>query len=182
RDGEGEGPLKLQGNWQRDLRLQGSLATPPPGWPGEHLDLLFTGAGTGRDEARLEKPFAVPRGGGSSLRLRADADPCCAGGSHAAELRLAPATPEGYAPGARLPDPLIVPVRIEIQSQGIWACYGYWILRGILVLLLLLLLLYLSNMFRNTRLLKPVRVAERLVPLDWNSHGGTVEQKGHRAR
>jgi len=181
RDGQGEVPLKLQGNWQRDMTLQGSLAAPPPGWPGKHLDLLFTGAGTGRDEAQLEKPFSVPRGGGS-LRLHADADPCCAGGSHAAELRLAPATREGYAPGARLPDPLIVPVRVEIESQGIWACYGYWILRGLLALLLLLLLLYLFNMFRNTRLLKPVRVAERLVPLDWNSHGGTVEQKGHRAR
>jgi len=182
RDGEGEVPLSLQGNWQRDLALKGSLVAVPAGWPGEHLTLRFTGAGTGRDEARLEKPFSVPRGGGSSLRLRADALPCCAGGSHAAELRLAPATLDGYAPGAKPPEPLIVPLRVEVQSQGIWACYGYWILRGLLVLLLLLLLLYLFNMFRNTRLLKPVRVAERLVPLDWNSHGGTVEQKGHRAR
>src|SRR5215210_185337 len=181
RDGEGEIPLKLQGNWQRNMALKGSLAAGAPGWPAEHLILRFTGAGTGRDKARMEKGFAVPPGGGS-LRLRGDAKPCCAGGSYATELRLGPATLEGYAPGAPPPEPLIVPVRVNVESQGIWACYGYWILRGLLALLLLLLALYIASMFHNTRLLKPVRVAERLVPLDWTAQGGTVEQKGHRTR
>lgn len=180
RDGAGFASLDLQGNWQRNLILKGSLTTAP-GWPAKHLDLLFTGAGAGRDEAGMEKPFAVPPGGGS-VRLSAEAKPCCAGGSYTTELRLGPATLDGYAPGAPPPEPLIIPVRVDVESQGIWACYGYWILRGLLLLLLLLLALYIANMFRNTRLLKPVRVAERLVPLDWTSQGGTVEQKGHRTR
>jgi hypothetical protein len=52
----------------------------------------------------------------------------------------------------------------------------------LLLLLLLLAILYLVNMFRNTRWLKPVRVAEKLVPLAWTAHGGTAPLKDHKAR
>jgi Mg-chelatase subunit ChlD len=181
RDGEGMTPLEIQGNWAGDLPLKGSLASVPQGWPGERLTLAFSGAGIDRDESTLAAPFLLPHDGGD-IRLRAKAHPCCASGSHRAEMRLSPARLEGYAPGTRPPDPLVVPLRVDIQGSGIWACYGYWILRGLLALLLLILALYIANMFRNTRLLKPARVAEKLVPLDWTAHGGTAEQKGHRTR
>ena len=180
-DGEGLAPLEIQGNWVGDLPLKGSLSSVPQNWPGERLRLAFRGAGSDRDESALATPFLLPHDGGG-VRLRAEAHPCCASGSHHAEMRLSPASLEGYAPGTRPPDPLVVPLRVEIQGSGIWACYGYWILRGLLAFLLLILALYVANMFRNTRLLKPARVAEKLVPLDWTAHGGTAEQKGHKAR
>lgn len=181
RDGEGMAPLEIRGNWSSALSLKGSLAAIPPSWPAERLTLGVTGAGLDRDESTLTTPFLLPRDGGG-VHLRATAHPCCASGSHRAEMRLSPASLEGYAPGTRPPDPLVLPLRVEIQDEGLWACYGYWILRGLLALLLLILVLYVINMFRNTRLLKPARVAEKLVPLHWTAHGGTAEQKGHRAR
>jgi Mg-chelatase subunit ChlD len=168
-----EAALPLPGNRQKDLRLTASLAgTALETWPERHLGLVLGGAPIG-------KPFTLQ---GDSLRLRAEASPCCAGGSYPATLELRPADREGYAPGMELPEPLVVPVRVAVESAGVWACWGYWIVRSLLLLLLLLAILYVVNMFRNTRWLKPVRVAEKLVPLAWTAHGGTAPIKDHKAR
>jgi len=168
-----EAALPLLGNRQKDLRLLARLAgTNPETWPEKHLELALGGAPVG-------EPFNLR---GNDLRLRAEAGPCCAAGSYPATLELRPASLEGYASGAEPPEPLVVPVRIEVASAGVWACWGYWIVRGLLLLLLLLAILYVVNMFRNTRWLKPVRVAEKLVPLAWTAHGGTAPLKDHKAR
>jgi hypothetical protein len=173
--GKDEKALPLLGNRQKDTRLTATLTgTPPESWPGKHLGLILGGAAVGR-------PFTL-RPDGGSLRLRAEADPCCAAGSYPATLELRPASGEGYAAGVEPPEPLVIPVRVEVESAGVWACWGYWILRGLLLLLLLTAVLYVINMFRKTRWLKPVRVAEKLVPLTWTAHGGTVPIKDHKVR
>jgi Mg-chelatase subunit ChlD len=170
-----EKALPLLGNRQKDLRLTATLTgTTPETWPEKLLELALGGTPVG-------EPFTLRRDG-EPLRLRAAANPCCAAGSYLATLELRPASPEGYAPRAEPPEPLVIPVRIEVESAGVWACWGYWIVRGLLLLLLLLAILYLVNMFRNTRWLKPVRVAEKLVPLAWTAHGGTAPLKDHKAR
>jgi hypothetical protein len=172
---DAEAALPIPGNRRKDLRLTATLTgTTPESWPAKHLGLILGGAAVG-------KPFTL-RPDGGSLRLRAEADPCCAAGSYPAILELRPASGEGYAAGAEPPEPLVIPVRVEVESAGVWACWGYWIVRGLLALLLLLAILYVVNMFRKTRWLKPVRVAEKLVPLAWTAHGGTAPLKDHKAR
>lgn len=168
-----EKAISLPGNRQKDLRLAATLAgTTPETWPEKHLGLSLAGTPVG-------EPFTLR---GDSLRLRAEASPCCAGGSYPATLELRPADGDGYAPGMELPEPLVIPVRVEVKSAGVWACWGYWIIRGLLLLLLLLAILYVVNMFRNSRWLRPVRVAEKLVPLAWTAHGGTAPLKDHKTR
>lgn len=172
---DAEQSLPLLGNRQKDVQLTATLTgTTPESWPEKHLGLVLGGAAVG-------KPFTL-RPDGGSLRLRAEADPCCAAGSYPATLELRPASAEGYAAGVEPPEPLVIPVRIEVESAGIWACWGYWIVRGLLALLLLLAILYAVNMFRNSRWLKPVRVAEKLVPLAWTAHGGTAPIRDHKVR
>jgi Mg-chelatase subunit ChlD len=168
-----EEAISLPGNRKKDLRLTATLAgVTPDTWPEKHLGLSLAGTPVG-------EPFILRV---NSLRLGTEASPCCASGPYPATLELRPADREGYAPGTELPEPLVIPVRVEVESAGIWACWGYWILRGLLLLLLLLAILYFVNMFRNTRLLKPVRVAEKLIPLAWTAHGGTAPLKDHKAR
>ncbi len=175
RNGKDEKALPIQGNRRKDLRLIAILTgTTPESWPAKHLGLTLGGAAVG-------KPFIL-RPDGGSLRLRAEADPCCAAGSYPATLELRPASGEGYAAGVEPPEPLVIRVRVEVESAGIWACWGYWILRGLLLVLLLLAVLYVVNMFRKTRWLKPIRVAEKMVPLAWTAHGGTMPIKDHKAR
>lgn len=175
KDGKDERALPLPGNRRKDVRLTATLTgTTPESWPEKHLGLVLGGAAVGR-------PFTL-RPDGGSLRLLAEADPCCAAGSYPATLELRPASAEGYATGVEPPEPLVIPVRVQVESAGVWACWGYWIVRGLLLLLLLLAVLYVVNMFRKTRWLKPVRVAEKMVPLAWTAHGGTVPIKDHKAR
>lgn len=102
------------------------------------------------------------------LRLRVAPDRCCAGGTYQAEARLA-------APAM---EPILVPVRIEVEPAGFWACYGRRILIALVILLLLLLLLYIINMGRNSSFLKIETLASKLKPLVWTAFGDTQERKG----
>ncbi len=172
---EREELVVLQGNRQKDLTLKATLAGLPEGWPAEDLALRVSGEPLGR-------PFTLEPGEAGRLRVRVEARPCCAAGSYPVELRLAPASLEGYAPGAEPPAPLVLPLRVEVRAAGVWACYGYWILRGLALLLLLLLVLYAVNIVRNSRFLRPARVAEKLVPLLWSANGGTLEPRDHRVK
>jgi hypothetical protein len=181
RGGETEdADLGLRGNWRRDLALRGTLATAaaPGRWPeDDHLAMTF-GA-----EATPGEAFALPPGeAGPPLRLRVEAHPCCAAGSYTAELRLEPADLAGYAQGVRPPEPLRIPLQVEVESAGIWACYGYWILRALAVLVALALLLYVANMIRKSHFLVPARLAEKMVPLVWTAHGATVPVKDYRPK
>ena len=101
------------------------------------------------------------------LRLRVAPDRCCAGGTYQAEARLAVPSME----------PVLVPVRIEVEPAGLWACYGPRILIALAVLLILLLLLYIASMIRNSSFLKAETLASKLKPLVWTAFGDTMEQK-----
>jgi Mg-chelatase subunit ChlD len=150
--------IPLHGNWRRQPDLRMTLEPSGPVWPEElRLDLR-----------------------GAALRVRPH--PCCAAGTYEGELHLAPPPSDEQAKEGGFSEPAVVPVTVEVEAAGVWACYGWWILRGLALLLLILLLLYLINMVRNSRFLKPLRVAEKLVPLTWTAHGSTVPIKDHRAR
>lgn len=163
--------IPIRGNWQREPSLQAALEPAGGPWP-EELRLDLGGAALGR-------PFRI---GKSGVRLRARPHPCCAAGTYEGELRLAPVPSDEQAPNAALSGAAVVPVTVEVEAAGVWACYGWWILRGLALLLLALLVLYIVNMFRNSRFLKPLRVAEKLVPLTWTAYGTTVPVKDYRVR
>lgn len=185
RGGEAEeARVLIGGNRQKDLVLKAVLADPGESsrWPEEDLDLFFAGA-SGAEEAEdgaRTQTLVLPRAGGAPLRLSARAGRCCPGGSYATELGLVPAEAAGYAQGADPPRPLVLPVRVEVQGAGFWACYGPRVLLALALLLLLLLIAYVVNMFRHSHFLSPDRVAERLVPLSWTGSGATVDQRSSR--
>src|SRR6185436_15316718 len=70
-------------------------------------------------------------------------------------------------PGARPPQALVLPARIDVEAAGVWACYGLRIIAALLLLLLLLLIAYVANMFRNSSFLKADGLAGQLKPLVW---------------
>lgn len=177
---EVEAGLAIEGNWRKDLALKGSLVKEAPErWRADRLALGFA---AGPEEVPPGRPFTLLPDGRTPLAVRARAHPCCAAGTYAGEIRLEPASLKGYAPGVTPPAPLRIPVRVEVEAAGLWACYKFWILRGLALLIALALLLYAVNMIRHSHFLKPVRVAEKLVPLMWTAHGATVPQKDHRAK
>jgi hypothetical protein len=176
--------VPIGGNRQKDLALKAVLPATRQSarWPGEDLVLSFAGEGAeaeGEDGA-LTQTVALPRSAGAPLRLAAQAHRCCAGGSYRTELGLVPAAATGYARGAEPPAPLVVPVRVEVESAGFWACYGPRVLLALALLLLLLLIAYVVNMFRHSHFLTADRVAEKLAPLSWTGSGSTVDQRNSR--
>jgi Mg-chelatase subunit ChlD len=185
RGGEtGEVSVPVGGNRQKDLALRAVLpdSRQSARWPGEDLTLSFAGEGAetaGKDGAST-RAVVLPRAAGTPLRLSARAARCCSAGSYRTELGLVPAAAAGYARGAEPPAPLVVPVRVEIESAGLWACYGPRLLLALALLLLLLLIAYGINMFRHSHFLVADRVAEKLVPLSWTTGGSTVDQRSSR--
>lgn len=177
--------VPIGGNRQKDLALRAVLPDPREStrWPGEDLELSFAGAGGAgaqEEDGTRAQTVILPRTGGAPLRLTGQARRCCPEGSYQTELGLLPAEASGYARGADPPQPLVVPVRVEVESAGFWACYGPRILLGLALLLLLLLIAYVINMFRHSHFLSADRVAEKLVPLSWTASGGTVDQRSSR--
>jgi len=123
-----------------------------------------------------EHDFAVGTGA-APLRLRALPHRCCAGGTYETKIGLVPASSQPLPPGAGKLDPVVIPVRVEVEAAGIWACYGPRLLGLLAALLAILLLVYLYSMFRNSSFLKAEAVAARLQPLVWTGYGDAVEQK-----
>ena len=177
-------PVTVRGNFQNTVALRGVVETPQESeaWPEDPDDLVLGFAGEGRAELLrddqgaplLRRDFAAGPGA-APLRLRALPDRCCAAGSFATRLGLAPAGGQTLPPGARAPEPIVVPVRVAVEPAGFWACYGPRVLAALAVLLLLLLILYGVNMFRNSSFLKADALAAKLRPLVWTEWGDAAE-------
>jgi hypothetical protein len=182
----GEVAVPVLGNFLGDVRLRAILAEPGEDempWPEDRADLTLGFAGEGRKKVLREKgeplrahDFAVGAGA-PPLRLRALPHRCCDGGAYETKLGLVPASSQPLPPGAAPLDPIVLPVRVEVQPAGAWACYGVLILWVLAALLALLLLLYLYSMLRNSSFLKTDALAARLQPLVWTGFGEAVEQK-----
>jgi len=166
--------VKLGGNHVRPAELVAVLEPEDerPGWPGGDLELGFADPEGGLRAGEEHRLTLDPRTGGP-LVLGARADTCCPGGDYTAELGFLPAGGEVYA-GGQKPRPLVLPVRVEVEGSGAWACWGPRVYTAVGLLLLLLLLLYLMSMFRHTRLLSHDRLAEQLNPLRWDEYGEPV--------
>ncbi|HSG38872.1 MAG TPA: hypothetical protein VLE27_04470, partial [Thermoanaerobaculia bacterium] len=180
-------PLEVTGNFEGDAALRAVVAGPEdPGvaWTKDPEDLSLGFAGPERGEllrGEEDAPTLVQdfkAGAGEPLRLRVVSDRCCAGGAFGTRVGLAPATRQAIPEGAPPLEPTFVPVRIQVEPAGLWACYGPRILWAAAVLLLLLLLLYLLNMFRNSSFLRAEALASKLKPLVWTAFGDAVERKG----
>lgn len=182
-------PLTVQGSFQREVKLRAVVAPPAESesWPEDRDDLVLGFAGDRRkrvlhdeeDEPSRVHDFAAGPGA-PPLLLRALPGRCCAGGSYRTRLGLAPAADQPLPPGASPPEPLVVPVRIDVEPAGFWACWGPVVLAVLAVLALLLLALYVFNMFRNSSFLKAETLASRLKPLVWTEYGDAVEQKSSK--
>jgi hypothetical protein len=182
--------LPVNGNFQGPVQLRAVLAKPGEEempWPEDRDDLVLGFAGGEKRVLRgkggdplLEHDFAAGAGA-VPLRLRALPNRCCASGAYETKIGLAPAAGQPLPPGAAKLDPIIIPVRVEVEPAGVWACYGVRALWALALLLLLLLLLYIYNMFRNSSFLRAEDVAGRLQPLVWTGYGDTVEQKNTKA-
>jgi hypothetical protein len=181
--------VPVRGNFEHDVPLRAVVAGPgeAEAWPedAENLRLGFAGdrrrdlLEDDKGEPLLVHDF-IAGPGGAPLRLRVRPDGCCAGGSYRTRLGLAPAASQPLPPGARAPEPIVVPVRIDVEAAGFWACYGPRVLLALAILLLLLLLLYLINMIRNSAFLRAETLAGKLKPLVWTEYGDAVEQKSSK--
>jgi Mg-chelatase subunit ChlD len=177
-------PVTVGGNFQKKVSLRAVVAGPKEAeaWPEDGDDLILGFAGDGReqvlrgrgDDPLLSHDFSAGPGA-APLRLRALPGRCCAAGSFETRLGLAPASGQPLPPGAQPPEPVVVPMRVEVEPAGFWACYGPRILAALATLLLLLLILYGINMFRNSTFLKPEALAAKLKPLAWTEYGEAVE-------
>jgi len=183
-------PLSVTGNFRGPVELRAILAEPGEDgmpWPEDRDDLVLGFAGAGKKKV-LEKDaktllahdFAVGQGA-PPLLLRALAHRCCAGGSYETKLGLMPAASQPLPPGAVPLDPIVIPVYVEVEPAGIWACWGVLFLWLLAALLALLLLLYVYLMFRNSSFLKADALAARLQPLVWTGYGDAVEQKNTKS-
>lgn len=175
---DAEVAVALAGNHPHPFALEALLEEPEErsGWPGDDLELTFA-AGDGERGATatagaLTFDPAVP---GSPLRLRVRSHRCCPTGSYDTELALLPAPGAAYS-GAP-PEPIRVPVHVEVAGAGFWTCRGSTIAWALALLLALLLAVYVFLMVRNSRFLDRDRLADALVPLRWEGHGTRREPK-----
>lgn len=182
--------LPVEGNFQGPVQLRAVLARPGEEdmpWPDDREDLVV---GFAEGEKRvlrgkrgaplLEHDFTAGAGA-APLRLRALPHRCCAGGTYETRIGVVPAANQPLPPGAARLDPIVIPVRVEVEPAGVWACYGVRALWALALLLALLLALYVYNMFRNSSFLRAEDVAGRLQPLVWTGYGDTVEQRNTKA-
>ncbi|HET9769102.1 MAG TPA: vWA domain-containing protein [Thermoanaerobaculia bacterium] len=175
-------PLAIAGNFQTQAALRAVIGGPEDAeeWPEKARHLTFGFAGKRQQLRRddhsgpvlLEDFSAGP--GADPLRLRVHASACCPEGSYRTVVAINAAGSQPLPPGARPPEPLVIPARIDVEAAGLWACYGLRILIVLLALLLLLLVAYVANMFRNSSFLKPEGLAGLLKPLVWTDVGDAV--------
>ncbi|HKV09335.1 MAG TPA: vWA domain-containing protein [Thermoanaerobaculia bacterium] len=187
-------PVPVGGSFQKKVSLRAVVAGPKEAeaWPEDGEDLVLGFAGEDHKEVLrgdrggplLGHDFSAGPGS-SPLRLRVLPGRCCAAGSFETRLGLAPASRQPLPPGAEPPEPIVVPVRIEVEPAGFWACHGPLLLAAFATLLLLVLILYGINMFCNSTFLNPETLAAKLKPLVWTEYGDAVEldrSKGEVAR
>lgn len=184
-------PVAVRGNFQQPVELRAVVARPEEAesWPDGAGDLVLGFAGDRRDRVLYDEAGEAPLRvhdfaagpGAPPLLLRTLPGRCCAEGSYTARLGLVAPAGQPLPPGARAPEPIVVPVRVEVEPAGFWACYGLLILLALAILALLLLVLYVANMIRNSSFLKAEALAAKLKPLVWTEYGDAVEQKASKA-
>ena len=166
--------LALTGNHKQEITFKAMVPAwqDRPGWPGQDLELVFLSdegkvlidAETRQPARSREVVFGADGGQASgALRVRVRSQACCAEGQYRTELALIPTA------GSR--EVIRVPVTIQVQSAGVWSCYGPRIIYSLLGLLGLLLLLYVVNMFRQSHFIKRDMLASKLLPLRWDDWG-----------
>ncbi len=187
-------PLRISGNFSRDVHLRATVAEPGEAggsWPKDaaDLELGFAASAAGRLQRRpdgqplREREFSLApataggTGAESSLRLLATPDRCCEGGSYRTTLGLAASTAQPRPRGAPTLAPILIPIEIQVVPAGVWTCYGPRLLAASGLLLVLLLALYAFSMVRNSSFLKADILAAKLKPLVWTGWGEAVEQK-----
>lgn len=187
--GVGEATVPVRGNFQGEVELLAVVAGPEEAdaWPDDRGDLALGFAAEdpeallpGDGGPALERPVTAGAGSVDAFTLRARADGCCPGGTYRTKLGLAAPGGGLYAAGLPPPRALVVPVTVTVASAGFWACWGSWILWLLAAVLLILLVLYLVSMWRHSRFLDPGRLADKLEPLVWSSHGGTEVRRHAR--
>lgn len=171
--------LVLGGNFTEPPELTARVAAPDAAetasWPEDEDELVVGLAGErGRGAPVREGTVAFGPGGGAELTARTRR--CCPGGTYRTVLGLNAAPDQPVPPDSAALDWLLVPVVVEVEGAGLWACRGPLIMAVAAALLLFLLLLYLFSMWRNSSFLNPRILASRLRPLVWGGHGETVEQ------
>lgn len=182
-------PLEVRGNFQGEAQLRAVIARPGDEevvWPEDRDDLVL-GFAAGKkkvlrkDGAPLQEQDFATGAEAAPLRLRALPHRCCGGGSYETRLGLVPAASQPVPPGASPLAPIVIPIRLEVEAAGVWACYGVLLLWLLAALLALLLLTYIFLMFRNSSFLKADLLAARLQPLVWTGFGEAVEQKNSKS-
>lgn len=166
-------PLRLGGNQTRPLEMEVLLEESKLRREGPGEDDLRLGWGRPDQEGWLdvapEEPLRVTLAARETTAvLQARADTCCPGGTYVTQVGLMPISEEPYGGD---PEPLILPVQIEVEAAETWACWWPRVCAALVVLLVLLLLGYLFFMWRNSDFLRRERLADGLVPLVWNGFG-----------
>ncbi|MFB6264512.1 MAG: hypothetical protein ABEL76_12950 [Bradymonadaceae bacterium] len=168
--GTGTARVELSGNFTREMAF--TAMVPPTAerakWPDRGLlELAFLddeGAAvkSGQRPAR-EHGVTVPAGGGEAVALRAAPDVCCGGGTWKTELAL--------VPDSGTPSPIRIPVRVDVESAGVAACWGSTALLILALVLLVLAALYGYGMYRSTHRIDPERMAAKVKPLVYDDYG-----------
>ena len=177
-------PLRITGNHRRDMELTALFPADNErgNWPGRHLQLSAIDADGNTVEpdsdGSLSAPVTIPAGESDepepALTIRASSNACCDGGQYRTEMALV------GTDGASAP--LRIPVDIEVESAGVWQCWGPYILGAIALLILLALAAYIANMWRSSRFLDPDSLADRLVPMQWDDFGEARPRNDAAAR
>lgn len=163
--------VPLGGNWTRPQDFE---TTVTDGTSGAGLPAQLTVRPKASDEGthRLDTGDVA----GNPLRLKIAATPCCSAGTYETYLQLKPvADSTGFAMASAVPPrPIEIPIRVEVEGAGLWACRGSLIFKGLLWAGLVLLLLFVASMFRNSVFLSREHLAASLVPLRWDPYGTAV--------
>lgn len=169
----GRVPLHLGGNQVRPLEMVVMLDEPDRrgSWPEEdELRLgLANPEGEGWVPPTSEQPFQASLGARTTdAVIQARADTCCPGGTYVTDVGLTPNLDEPY--GGE-PEPLILPLQLQVEPAGTWTCWWPRLRAALLILFVLLLLYYLLLMWRHSDFLRRERLADSLVPLVWDGFG-----------
>ncbi len=108
-----------------------------------------------------------PDGKVKPMKLRVESDACCNGGSYRTEMALVPK-------GSDLP-PIRVPLTVNVEPAGFWACHSQWIIPVLWFLLGMLVLWYLFSMYQHSQFINRDKLNNRIGQLRWSEYGEPIE-------